>query len=108
MPLNAGKLRQRITFQSRGSSVDAVGQTVETWSDVATVWAAVEPIRGREFIEGLQTTGRVSHKFTIRKLASVNSKLRISYDSRIFGIESVIEDRNEVGEYMEVMALEAV
>ena len=46
---DAGALDQRITLQARTASVDALGQGVETWVEVGTVWAKAQPLRGREF-----------------------------------------------------------
>ena len=52
MPLNAGRMTQRITIQRRTPGQDAHGQSLTTWQDVATVWAEVIPTRGREFVAG--------------------------------------------------------
>ncbi|HCZ15773.1 MAG TPA: head-tail adaptor, partial [Candidatus Accumulibacter sp.] len=50
MALSAGTLRKRITLQQQSLSVDSYGQQVITWTDVATVWASLEPSVGRELV----------------------------------------------------------
>ena len=50
MALSAGTLRKRITLQQQSPSVDSYGQQVNAWTDVATVWASVEPSVGRELM----------------------------------------------------------
>lgn len=39
MPIPAGDLRQRITLQEQSTDIDGAGQPIDTWTDVATVWA---------------------------------------------------------------------
>lgn len=47
--LAAGRLNQRVTLQAKTVVRGAGGDEVPSWADVATVWAEVEPLRGREF-----------------------------------------------------------
>ena len=44
--LAAGDLRERVTIQQRGVSLDSIGENTAAWTDVATVWANAEPLRG--------------------------------------------------------------
>lgn len=44
MPIQAGKLRHRITIQRETVTRDEYGSEVKTWDDLATVWASVEPL----------------------------------------------------------------
>ncbi len=48
--IRAGQMSRRITLQQQTTSVDSYGQQASTWTDVATVWAAIEPSVGRELM----------------------------------------------------------
>lgn len=94
MTLSAGTLRKRITLQQQGTSVDSYGQPVTTWSDVATVWASVEPSVGRELIAAQAVSLDQPTTITIRWQAGLASPkavaaMRAVYDGRIFNIHSV-------------------
>lgn len=89
--LNAGQLDQRITLQSRVAGVDALGQEAVTWSDVATVWAQAQPLRGREFFAAGQTQSEVAIRFRIRHRDDVTSTMRVLWRGVAHDVESVIE-----------------
>lgn len=79
MPRNlpAGQMDQRITLQSPSASKDALGQRVETWADVATVWARAQPLRGREFFAAGQMQSEAAVKFTVRWRDDVSGRMRV-------------------------------
>lgn len=58
MAIKAGQLRHRITLQVSTTTRDDYGGTIQTWADVATVWASVDPLSptqmvgAKEFIAG--------------------------------------------------------
>lgn len=45
----AGKRNQRITIERKTVTRNSIGEEIETWSTLATVWAEAHPTRGREF-----------------------------------------------------------
>jgi SPP1 family predicted phage head-tail adaptor len=94
--MRAGQLRHKVVIQENVPSRDGYGAEVESWDEYATVWAAIEPIRGREFWESQQINAEVTARITIRYLAGVTPKMRILHGTRIFEILSVInpEERN--------------
>ena len=94
--MRAGKLRHKVTIQDYTESQNSYGEMTKTWSDYATVWASIEPVRGREFWESQQINAEVTAKITIRHLYGINPKMRVKHDNRIFEIISVInpEERN--------------
>ena len=49
--MRAGSLRHRVTIQRYELVVDEYGAPLrrESWKDVATVWASVDAVSGREF-----------------------------------------------------------
>lgn len=93
--MRAGQLRKRIRLQQRSSAQDSSGEQVHVWSDVATVWAEISPVTGRE----LQAAGAVqqeaSHTVTMRYRAGLDASMRILYGTRIFNIVAPPIDEDE-------------
>lgn len=89
--MRAGDLRHRIAIQTNTPSQDSYGQPVESWATSATVWAAVDMLGGRELFTAQQAESRATVRFTIRR-RDVTAQQRISWDGRVFGVESIIHD----------------
>jgi len=64
--MNIGKLDKRITLQSRSATLDDYGQELNSWSDIATVWANVKPIGGREKLRAMAVESLLTHTVTVR------------------------------------------
>lgn len=77
-----GDMRDRVTIQSVAEVADANGGLVETWSDVATVWAAVETTNAREAWRLQQLGMRADHMITIRYRDDVTNRNRVILDGR--------------------------
>jgi len=103
--MRAGRLRHRITIQRPSSSAGALGEKIKSWADVSTVWAAIEPLRGREFLEAHQQESEITTRFIIRYKGGLNTRMRISFGSKYYKIESIINP-DERNRYLEIMALE--
>lgn len=83
--------RHRVTLQRRVTVTDNEGFTTEQWQDWVTVWAAVEPIRGREYFAAAAVEAEVTLRIRIRYRAGVTPDMRVAYGQRIFDIQSVID-----------------
>ena len=59
--LRAGQLARRLRLQSRSVSQDSFGGQNLAWVDVATVWAEIRPITGRELENARRIASEVSH-----------------------------------------------
>lgn len=91
--MRAGDLRHRVTIQAKQATRDAYGAEVVTWGDVATVWAAVEPLAGREFLQAQQVQEAVTTRIRVRYRGDVayTPEMRASWDGHLYNILSVIE-----------------
>ena len=95
--MRSGALGQRITLQQRTVAQDPTGGQLATWSDVATVWAEVTPLSGRELIAAQAVASETSHQVTMRwQPAFADSKtvaaMRVVYNGRHFNITAAIND----------------
>lgn len=100
-----GELRHRITLQKKVDVIDSDGFTTQQWQDVATVWAAVENLHGREYWEAAAIQAENTVKFTIRYRQDVDQTMRIVFKKKVYNILSVdnIRYRNE---FIEIKARE--
>lgn len=105
--MRVGPLRHRITVEQATVSRDSYGGEVETWGVFATVWASVSPLIGREYIAAKQVSASVTHKIRMRYLAGMTPKMRISWDNRLFDVESIL-DVDERHAEMVIMATEII
>lgn len=44
MAIQAGKLRHKITIRRETTTRDEYGSEIKTWTDLATVWASIDPL----------------------------------------------------------------
>jgi SPP1 family predicted phage head-tail adaptor len=95
--LRIGNLRHRVTIQSLGTRVDdGAGGGSIPFADVATVWAEVHPLTGREqFLAGAFNPA-LTHRVTIRYRPGIKPSDRIVYGTRVLDIKSVadVEERH--------------
>lgn len=105
----ASRLRERVTLQSRQLTDAGDGQFNESWSDLATVWAAVEPVESRlltvETMAQEQLRSAPMYRITMRYREDVNADMRISYRGRVFNIRSVTSPQ-ERREFLQILAEE--
>lgn len=92
----AGRLDTRITIERHVTGQDAWGQPVDTWELLASTWASVEPLQGREYIAAQAVQAETTIRVRVRYLAGVTASCRIALDDgRILGIVAVIDERNQ-------------
>jgi len=88
--MEAGRLRHRITIQSRQLIDNSILEKVEQWSDYVTVWASVEPVTGNQFYAAKQLTSGVDGKIIMRYRDGILPTMRVLYDGRILTIVSLL------------------
>lgn len=95
--VKAGRLNKKITIQETTQTQNSYGEVIDAWSTYAFIWASVEPTSGREFMAAQQINSEITIAFRTRYLSGVTAKMRISWDGRLFDIESVINpvEKNE-------------
>lgn len=89
--VRAGRLRHRVTLQSRSLTNDSFNQPIESWSDVGTYWAAVEPLTGREAERARQIKADASHRVVMRRVAAISPEQRLRFEGRTLDIVEVLD-----------------
>lgn len=103
--MKIGDLRHRITLQKYIETTDQEGFSTQEWQDIATVWASVENLYGREYWQAAAIQAENTVKFTIRYRKDIDNTMRIKFQNKLYNIISVdnIKYRNE---YIEIKAKE--
>lgn len=89
-----GTLRERIVIESLSEAQSTSGHPAQSWSTLATVWAAVD-YRQLPSDEKEMTGRKVAEQvvlFTVRYRSDVTEKHRISYNSQYYDITSIAID----------------
>lgn len=86
-------LNQRITIQHRTMGKDALGQESETWTDVCTVWAEMEPLTGRTLFAAQQANSLVTVRGRIRYRPDVLAGMRALWRGQPHGIEAALDEK---------------
>lgn len=98
----AGELRHRVLIQEQVTSRDSDGVEQTAWEDVATVWASVEPLSAREFIQSGQTQAAVTARITIRYRAGLLASMRLVNRGQVFNIAGLLPDKASGLEYITI------
>ena len=88
--MQIGKLRHRITLQKQVNTVNDYGAAVTTWKNVATVWADVRPLSGREYFSAQQIQSEVTTQIWLRHIEGIKPTMKVKFGKREFEILSVL------------------
>jgi SPP1 family predicted phage head-tail adaptor len=95
--MKAGNLRHKIIIQQPSETHNpGTGELETTWSTLATVWAEILPLIGKEYWASRQVNAETAGKIRIRFISGLTCKMRIKFGTRIFNITGIIniEERN--------------
>ena len=104
--VDPGTLRSRLMLQVATAVPDGLGGFSESWSDVATLFARVEPVSADSRFGAGQTLETVTHRITLRHRSDVEADMRFAAGSRLFRIVTV-HDPDESGRYLVCRTREA-
>lgn len=91
--MEAGRLRHKVSVQEKQATRDAFGEERIEWREVQPAWAAIEPLRGREFLEAANHGADITVKITLRVHGEIQLRpaMRVSWERRTFEIVSASE-----------------
>ncbi len=105
--MDIGRTNKRITFYRYEEKENALSQIEQTLTKVKTVWASVEPTRGREYQEAQRIRPELTYRITTRHHKEVTPDMVIEWGKRCFNIISVINVR-ERNEMLEIICTEKI
>lgn len=98
--VRVGQLRKRIKLQSYVDTPDSDNKTLNEYTDIATVWARVEPISGVESRFDKTTGTGFTHRIYIKYRADVDSDTFIEYDSFKYRVRTVERSGDDRQRYL--------
>jgi SPP1 family predicted phage head-tail adaptor len=94
--MKAGSLRHYLTLETNTPTIDASGDTVDSWATEIYIYGRVTPVAGAETVLGVQPEARVTHEVETRYHPEITERKRFLFDSRylyIMGIKNK-DERN--------------
>lgn len=90
--LLVNRLRHRVTIlrPPGPEDVDEYGQPLDEFVPVATVWAGIEPLRGREYFSAMSEHAEVTTRIRIRYREDIDRTMRVRHGETEFEILHII------------------
>lgn len=90
----AARAGNRVTVQGFTAAEDDVGGRAETWADLFSAWAIIEPMAGREIWLNAQLQSRVDARITIRYApaladTTLTATRRILFGTRLYNVQAI-------------------
>ena len=109
MGLDAGRLRNRVAIQQVTNAQNTTtGEITRTWATIATVWASVEPLSVREFLQSKTDQSGVAARITIRHRAGLDASMRILHGTTIYSPAGFLADKDSGTEYLTIPCTQGV
>lgn len=103
MSLAAGLMRERIAFYSFTETVSSEAQPVKSAPvTVATVWARVSSLNGREFEAMKAISAEAAWKFTVNFRTDITVLMKIFWRNATWNIHDIQPDEDKF--YMAIFA----
>lgn len=87
MPLNSA-----ITIQQRGTAADALGQPVETWTVLASLWGDIRHPSGVQQIKAGAEVSTVRASIKVYRRADITAAMRVVHGATVYDIKAVLPD----------------
>lgn len=91
--MRAGRLDRRITLQRKTQAENSFGEPVDTWVDMATVWAEKLPLRGSTTFAAQQ------------RIAEADVKWRIRFRQNLTPLDRIIDDEGRPCDVLGVLEI---
>jgi SPP1 family predicted phage head-tail adaptor len=99
---------KRIEIQRKTQTATAIGEMTDSWAALATVWAHIEPLAGKELYWAQQIQAEASVRITIRHYDGLTSKDRLKFGTRYYSIVAPPKNIDEKGCYDELLCTEVI
>jgi len=108
-------LCHRLTLQYKAETRSSSGAVLTTWTTDSTVWGAIEPLSGSEYLSASQTQNETDVRIFMRYHATIDKTWRIRWtDERsspgtkvYYSIKSIIDHDNR-HQWLTVMCSQGV
>ena len=105
--MNPGEMRHRIQIKEVVETRDDTGELIRTWTTIATAWASVKPIAGRELLQADQAIAESTVRIRMRYIRGVTTECNIIHRGRTLEINRLI-NVDDIDKEYEILCSEAV
>lgn len=106
-PRDPGRLRHRLKIVGGERTSDGAGGYTETAVDEEYVHAGLRRLSGSERVRAMQTHADATHEIEVRAGVTLTADQQLqTEDGRTFHLISPLEDIDERGEWLRVLARE--
>lgn len=95
--LQSNDLNRRIKIQRKNRVEDEAGYPIpgdHEWEDIVTVWAAREPLKGRDFFAAAAAQSEITVRYKIWYRPGIEASMRLvdMRDNRTYDIKTPLDD----------------
>lgn len=87
------RLSKRVTIWKSSEATNKYNETVNEPVKVAEVWAAIEPLQGKEYFSAYAEQVDVSTRIRIRHREDIDRTMSVEYKGTTFEILSIINPK---------------
>lgn len=118
MSLEPGRLRHTVRIEEYADVLDSAGEPlrgpqgefIKEWQEVATVWASIEPLSAREFMQSAAMQSQITARIVIRYREGLHAAMRIVHIAKgmIYNPAGFLADKVSGLEYLTIPVSEGV
>jgi len=87
-----GDFTDRVEIQQPTLAADGQGGRLTTWETLATVWAQVEPLSGRELLMAQAAQSQVTYRVSMPHRPDVTPAMRLMWRTKTLEILAVLQE----------------
>ncbi len=107
MSTSIGRLRYKVRLEKATDTSDGAGGRSQAFNSIAIIFADIRPTGGDESYRQGKLQEKVTHKIYIRHREDINTDYRITYESRTFQIQNIL-NIDERDRFLELTCSEGV
>lgn len=94
-----GQMTARLALEMPVSEPDGQGGAVLTWTEIAAMWAKIEPVSSTFTERAGAETGTITHRIWLRFREGIAAGQRLRKGARLFMVK-LVQDPDETGRYL--------
>jgi SPP1 family predicted phage head-tail adaptor len=99
MFFDPGQMTARLALEEAVATSDGQGGATLAWTEIAALWAKVEPVSSALTERAGVEVGTITHRIWIRFRDGVSAGQRFRKGARLFAVK-LVQDPDETGRYL--------
>ena len=101
----AANFDQRIAVWQKTITKNAMGEDVQTWAPLASMWAMALPPRGRDYMAAAQEQHLVDARFLVRARTGLTTGQRVTWRGQNYDIVNLVPGVRKYAGTIEIQAV---